>query len=54
MGEASKQTSARFYVSFYQIYNEKIYDLYNYSSTNTLDIREGRNGEIAIPDLAQL
>lgn len=38
MNIASKEPSSRFYVSFYQIYNEKIYDLYNYTNVG-LDIR---------------
>jgi hypothetical protein len=50
MNIAAKETNSRFYVSFYQIYNEKIYDLYNYTNIG-LDIRESKNGEISIPDL---
>ena len=50
MNIASKEPNSRFYVSFYQIYNEKIYDLYNYTNVG-LDIRESKNGEISIPDL---
>lgn len=50
MNIASKEPNSRFFVSFYQIYNEKIYDLYNYTNVG-LDIRESKNGEISIPDL---
>jgi hypothetical protein len=38
MAASAKTPSSRFYVSFYQIYNEKIYDLYNYTNVG-LDIR---------------
>ena len=38
-----KEPSTRFFVSFYQIYNEKIYDLYNYTQAG-LEIREAKNG----------
>lgn len=50
MSIAAKEPKARFFVSFYQIYNEKIYDLYNNTNVG-LDIRESKNGEISIPDL---
>jgi len=50
MNMAAKEPNARFLVSFYQIYNEKIYDLYNYTNVG-LDIRESKNGEISIPEL---
>ena len=43
MNSAAKEPSSRFFVSFYQIYNEKIYDLYNYTNVG-LDIRESKNG----------
>ena len=38
MNMAGKETNTRLFVSFYQIYNEKIYDLYNYTNVG-LDIR---------------
>jgi len=50
MNTAAKEPHCRLFVSFYQIYNEKINDLYNYTNIG-LDIRESKNGEITIPDL---
>ena len=50
MNAASKEPNCRLFVSFYQIYNEKICDLYNFTNIG-LDIRESKNGEISIPDL---
>jgi hypothetical protein len=43
MGIAAKEPHSRFFVSFYQIYNEKIFDLYNCTNIG-LDIRESKNG----------
>ena len=43
MNMAAKEHDCRLFVSFYQIYNEKIYDLYNYTNVG-LDIREAKNG----------
>lgn len=53
MNMSGKEPHVRFFVSFYQIYNEKIYDLYNYTNVG-LDIRESKNGEISIPDLVSI
>ena len=50
MNSAAKEPNCRLFVSFYQIYNEKINDLYNYTNIG-LDIRESKNGDISIPDL---
>ena len=50
MNSAAKDPNCRLFVSFYQIYNEKINDLYNYTNQG-LDIREAKNGDISIPDL---
>ena len=38
MNSAAKEPNIRLFVSFYQIYNEKINDLYNYTNIG-LDIR---------------
>ena len=38
MAFAAKDPTSRFTASFYQIYNEKIYDLYNYTNMG-LEIR---------------
>lgn len=46
-------STTRVYVSFFEIYNEKIYDLYN-NTMMPLDIRESKNGEISIPDLSNI
>ncbi|CAD8075390.1 unnamed protein product [Paramecium sonneborni] len=43
----------RLYLSFYEIYNEKIFDLFNLKSQG-LDIRENKNGDVNIPDLSQI
>jgi hypothetical protein len=52
MNSAAKEANCRLFVSFYQIYNEKIFDLYNYNNVGQgLEIRESKNGEISIPDL---
>jgi hypothetical protein len=50
---AAKEPQSRFYACFYEIYNEKIFDLYNYTNVS-LDIRESKNGEISIPDLVTI
>ena len=48
MNIAAKEPTTKLQVSIYQIYNEKIYDLYNYTNVG-LEIRESKNGEISIP-----
>lgn len=45
-----ENNSSKVSVSFFEIYNDKIYDLYN-NTLAPLDIRESKNGEISIPDL---
>lgn len=35
----SKDKDAKVYLSFFEIYNEKIFDLYNNISSSPLDIR---------------
>lgn len=41
------------FVSFFEIYNEKIFDLYN-NTLIPLEIRESKYGEISIPDLSNV
>ena len=48
--EVRKQKDTRITVSFYEIYNDKIFDLLG-TSVKPLDIREHRNGDISIPGL---
>lgn len=50
MANIAKDPACKVYVSFFEIYNEKIYDLYN-NNLISLDIRESKNGEISIPEL---
>ena len=50
MSYAHKRKGNRVFVSFYEIYNEKIFDLYN-NNMVPLDIRQSKNGEISIPEL---
>jgi len=41
-------------VSFFEVYNEKLYDLFSSrdgKEINMLEIRENKNGEISLPDL---
>ncbi|CAK74723.1 unnamed protein product (macronuclear) [Paramecium tetraurelia] len=48
-----EEDQCRLYLSFYEIYNEKIFDLFNLKSQG-LDIRENKNGDVNIPDLSQI
>lgn len=43
----------RMSISFFEIYNEKIFDLFN-NTLAPLDIRESKNGEISILGLANI
>lgn len=47
--------SYKLYISFFEVYNEKIFDLFNVKSDRDtiqpLDIREAKNGDVQIPDL---
>ena len=48
------QDSYKLYISFFEVYNEKLYDLFSVkdgSYINCLEIRENKNSEISIPDL---
>ena len=51
--ESRKRKDSRITVSFYEIYNEKIYDLLS-TNVKPLDIRENRSGEISIPGLLSI
>ncbi|KAM3132281.1 hypothetical protein pb186bvf_015611 [Paramecium bursaria] len=45
----------RLFLSFYEVYNEKIYDLFNVKGMKDgLDIRENKNGDVNIPELSQI
>lgn len=50
INESRKKRDSRITISFFEVYNEKIYDLLT-NNPKPLDIREGRNGEISIPGL---
>ena len=44
----------RIYISFFEVYNEKLFDLFSLKDgkeLSPLEIRETKNGEISIPDL---
>ena len=47
LAQRRKRHDCRITVSFYEIYNEKIYDLLC-STPKSLEMREGKNGEISI------
>ncbi|EGR31848.1 kinesin-like protein, putative, partial [Ichthyophthirius multifiliis] len=50
-----KAKKYKLFISFYEVYNEKIYDLFNGSNQKDgLEIREFKNGEVQIPDLIQI
>ncbi|KAL4451062.1 hypothetical protein ABPG74_021384 [Tetrahymena malaccensis] len=54
LSELSKrdQEDYRLYISFFEVYNEKIYDLFNgRDQKDGLEIRESKNGDVQIPDL---
>lgn len=45
------------YISFYEVYNDKVYDTFNKipgKTNNALNIIEDKNGFIDIPDLIRL
>lgn len=48
--ESRKKRDSRITISFFEVYNEKIYDLL-VNNPKPLDIREGKGGEISIPGL---
>ena len=44
----------KLYISFFEVYNEKLYDLFSVKDgnfINCLEIRENKNNEISIPEL---
>jgi len=42
----------RLFISFFEVYNEKIYDLFNNrEQKDGLEIRESKQGDVQIPDL---
>ena len=46
--------SYRLFISFFEVYNEKLYDLFSIRDNReigVLEIRENKNGELLIPDL---
>jgi hypothetical protein len=49
--EQKRRRNSRITISFYEIYNERIFDLLS-NSHEPLEIREGRNGEITIAGLS--
>lgn len=54
MQELSKKDRSdyRLFISFYEVYNERIYDLFNgREQRDGLEIRESKSGEVQIPDL---
>jgi kinesin family protein 4/21/27 len=51
--EQKRKRNSRVTISFYEIYNEKIFDLL-VSTMKPLEIRESKNGEISIPGLAAI
>lgn len=51
--EQKKKRNSRITISFYEIYNEKIFDLLS-NQMKSLEIRESKSGEIAIIGLSAI
>jgi hypothetical protein len=49
--EQMTKKDSRITISFFEIYNEKIFDLLN-STMKPLEIREAKSGELSIPGLS--
>ena len=41
----------KLWVSFLEVYNEKVYDLLNPKNLSNMEIREGKNDTIQIPEM---
>lgn len=50
IGESRKKRDSRITISFFEVYNEKIFDLLT-NNPKPLDLREVKMGEISIPGL---
>lgn len=50
--EQAAKRDSRITISFFEIYNEKIFDLLNSAAMKPLEIRESKNGELSIPGLS--
>lgn len=47
------EDQCRLYLSMYEIYNEKLFDLFNPKGyRDGLEIRENKNGDVQIPELS--
>ena len=52
--EEKSSNDYRLYISFFEVYNEKIFDLFSnkgFKDMNGLEIRETKNGDVQIPEL---